>query len=305
METADGFIISSSSDAPETPPPDATDGAPTAPATPAPAAPSVDSPPTEPSPDEDRPLSGKQFQRYVDRQTRAQRELERELAEARGQILALSRVVTPAPSAPPPPTGPPQRPRLADFATDDEYLAAEDRYFSDMVTYRLNERDQYNRQQQVTQSQAEQDTQRLQTIREREAEILKSTPDYYDRFETVGPQLAPQVLWGLQQAGVHGPDLVLYLHDNPTEIARLNQTPAHLVGLELGMLRRGAAPPAQTTAPASNSQTSAPPRLPEPPQPVSGGGGTGQPGYRDDMTQTQFDEWVKRAYPGMPFTQKR
>ena len=45
------------------------------------------------------------------------------------------------------------------------------------------------------------------------------------------------MLWALQQAGTHGPDLVLHLAANPDEIQRLNEVPAHLIGVELGMLR--------------------------------------------------------------------
>ena len=122
-----------------------------------------------------------------------------------------------------------------------------------MVDYRLAQREAAGRQQHVAQTQAEMDAQRVQAIRAREAEILKATPDYYDRFERIGPHLAPQVLWALQQAGEHGPDLVLHLSAHPDEIPRLNEVPAHLIGVELGMLR---GPQARSTSPAPSGSPS-------------------------------------------------
>ena len=293
-EENDGLIVVSS-DSPE--PTEPTPGAP-APQEPVEAG----SPPAEPS-DDDAPetVSPRELRRLVGRMTAQRTAMERELGETRAQVDTLMKLIQPASEAPEaPPTGPPRRPRQSDYATEEAFDAAEEQYHSNMVDYRLAEREASQRQQQVAQSQAELDAERTRAIQAREAEIVRSTPDYYDRFERLGPQLAPHVLWALQQAGAHGPDLVLHLSQHQQEVERLNAVPAHLIGVELGMLRG----PRQDT-PAPNGSPNTSPRLPEPPQPIGGGGTTPSTAYREDFTQEQYDNWVKRTYPNMPFTWRR
>ena len=314
METNDGLVISSS-DAPggETPPEPTPDVQPAAPASQEPAGTHAEPAPapTEPTQtdDDDAPVSPRELRRLVGRITRRNADVERELAAALARVDTLTRVIQPPPQAPQPqaPTGPPVRPRYEDYGDDESYRAAEDQYFNDTVTYRLEQRDNQQRQQSITQQQQQSDAEKLQAIRTKEAEVVKAVPDYYDRFDAIAPRLAPHLLWALQQAGVHGPDLVLHLSAHPEEIPRLNQVPVHLVGVELGMLRAGSPPPAQphATTPAANGQPPAPTRLPEPPQPVGGGGAQVTPGYRDDFTQQQFDEWSRRTYPNMPYVHRR
>ena len=312
METTEGLVISSS-DAPggETPPEPTPDVQPAAPASQEPAGTPADpaTAPTEPSQtdDDDAPVSPRELRRLVGRMTRRNADVERELAAALARVDTLTRVMQPPPQAPPPqaPAGPPVRPRYEDFGDDESYRAAEDQYFNDTVTYRLEQRDTQQRQQSITQQQQQSDAEKLSAIRAKEAEVVKAVPDYYDRFDAIHPRLAPHLLWALQQAGVHGPDLVLHLAAHPDEIPRLNQVPVHLIGVELGMMRAGSPSPAASPPPAANGQTSAPNRLPEPPQPVGGGGATVVPGYRDDMTQQQFDDWARRTYPSMPYTHRR
>jgi hypothetical protein len=237
----------------------------------------------------------------VGRMTAQRTAMERELGATKAQVETLMKLIQPAgQDEEAPPTGPPRRPRQSDYATEEAFDAAEEAYHSNMVDYRLAEREAVSRQHQAAQSQAELDAERTRAIQAREAELVKSTPDYYDRFERLGPQLAPHVLWALQQAGAHGPDLVLHLSQQPQEVERLNAVPAHLIGVELGMLRG----PRHHT-PASNGSPNSSPRLPEPPQPVGGGGATATTAYRDDMSQEQYDAWVKRTYPHMPYTWRR
>jgi hypothetical protein len=295
-EVSDGLIVVSS-DSPE---PQETPGAP-APPEPVEAA----SPPApEPSDDDESAVSPRELRRLVGRMTAQRTAMERELGATKAQVETLMKLIQPAPPEPEPPqTGPPKRPRPSEYATEDAYDAAEETYHRDMVDYRLAEREAGQRQQHVARTQAERDAERVSAIQAREAEILKVTPDYYERFERIGPSLAPQVLWALQQAGPHGPDLVLHLAANPDEITRLNEVPAHLIGVELGMLR-GPQPRSNSPAYAGGSPSSAS-RLPEPPQPVGGGGGSLTPGYRDDMDQQAYDAWAKRTYPQMPFTWRR
>jgi hypothetical protein len=297
-EVNDGLIVVSS-DSPE---PQETPGAPSPDQEPG--SPAESPPAPEPSDDDDAPesVSPRELRRLVGRMTAQRTAMERELGATRAQVETLMKLIQPAQQEPEPSRiGPPKRPRPSEYATEEAYDAAEERYHTDMVDYRLAEREAGQRQQHVAQTQAEQDARRVGAIRAREAEILKVTPDYYDRFERIGPTLAPQVLWALQQAGAHGPDLVLHLSAHPEEITRLNEVPAHLIGVELGMLRGGTGP--RTSAPSGSPSHAS--RLPEPPQPVNGSGATVQPGYRDDFTQEQYDAWVKRTYPSMPYTWRR
>lgn len=295
-EDSDGLIIVSS-DAPEAPAPAAPPAdTPGAPAPAEPGSPAESPPAPEPSDDvDDTAVSPRELRRLVGRMTAQRTAMERELGATRAQVETLMKLIQPVPPEPEPQrTGPPRRPRQSEYATDAEYEAADEQYVSDMVAYRLAEREAQQQHTQVARTQAEQDAERVSAIQAREAEILKYTPDYYERFERIGPSLAPQLLWALQQAGAHGPDLVLHLSGHPEDIQRLNQVPAHLIGVELGMLR---GPQARNTPPAPTGNANSAPRLPEPPQPVGGGGTPVTPGYRDDLPQQQFEEWYARTYP--------
>lgn len=293
ITTQDGLTIVSS-DQPEAAPPDPEQAAPEA----APEAPAESAPaPETPEPDDDRPLSGKQFQRYVDRQTRATRELERKLAERDGQIdllMRLARGETPQ-QQPQEPQGPPRRPRQSEFATWEEYEEADNAFIRDMVAYERQQDTARERQQhsQAQMQQLEQD--RMRAIADREQEVRRQHPDYDDRLQSLLPTITQGVLDALKMSGADGPDLVLHLAANPEDVQRLNETPWHDLGRELGKLAAHAAPRRST------SQQRAPNRLPEPPQPVSGGGATATPtAYRDEMTQQQFEDWFARMYPPRP-----
>ena len=303
-EQTDGLTIVSSDPAPYEEAPSPTDDA----GVPAPEEPvEAESPPAQAPSDEDVPdtaISPRELRRLVGRVTAQRTAMERELGATRAQVETLMKLIQPASQEPDPqPTGPPRRPRASEYATEEALDAAEEAYHAQMVDYRLAEREAQGRQSQAAQSQAQSDAERTRAIQAREAEIVKSTPDYYDRFERIGPQLAPHLLWALQQAGAHGPDLVLHLSNSPDDIERLNQVPSHLIGIELGMLR---GPQSRESTPASNGRApTSSPRLPEPPQPVGGGGQTGTLAYRDDFTQEQYDAWVRRTYPEMPFAFRR
>jgi len=305
-EADDGLIVVSSSDPPEAQqPPEAPETPPGAPAPQEPV--EADSPPApEPSDDvDDTAVSPRELRRLVGRMTAQRTAMERELGATRAQVETLMKLIQPPPQEPEPQrTGPPRRPRQSEYATEDEFDAAEEAYHRDMVDFRLAEREAQGRQQYAAQTQAQMEEQRKAAIQAREAEILKTTPDYYERFERIGPSLAPHVLWALQQAGAHGPDLVLHLAAHPDDIGRLNEVPAHLIGVELGMLR-GTQPRSGTAAPPGQPPSASSPRLPEPPQPVGGTGATVQPGFREDFSQDQYDAWARRTYPNMPYTWRR
>lgn len=294
--TQDGLIIVSSDPQPE--PPETEEGAPLPEEDGSPA----DSPPAPEAPEEDdQPLSGKAFRRFVDRQTRQQRDLERKLAERDGQIDMLLKMARgdapPPPQAEPP--GPPRRPRQSEFTTWEEYEAADNAFIRQAIAYEQEQQTQHQRSQSFAQQQQELERERLKAIETREQEVRRQHPDYDDRLQTLLPTITQGVLEALKMSGADGPDLVLYLASHADDVERLNNTPWHDLGRELGKLA-GA-----SSRRRANGQQGAPNRLPEPPQPVGGGGATANPGYRDDMTQAQFDAWVKRTYPEMPYTHRR
>jgi hypothetical protein len=302
-----------SSDAPEAQqPPEAPE---TPPGVPAPAEPvEAASPPApEPSDEDDTPetLSPREARRLAGRMTAQRTAMERELGAAKAELGAmkaqvdtLMKLIQPAQQEPEDGrTGPPRRPRMSEYVSEEAYEAAQEAYERDLVDARLAERETQGRQQAMAAAQAQNYAEKMQAIQVREQELLKTVPDYYERFQFVGPQLAEHVLDALKLTGGHGPDLVLYLADHPEEIPRLNQTPYQELGVELGMLR---SPQAARTPPATSTNApSSAPRLPEPPQPVSGNGATVTPGYRDDWPQEQFDAWTRRMHPQMPYQQRR
>lgn len=294
--TQDGLVIVSSD--PQPAEPEVDEGAPEEESSAA----EAESPSASEAPeDDDRPLSGKQFQRFVDRQTRQTRELERKLAERDGQIDMLMKMARgdAQPQAPDEPQGPPRRPRQSEFATWDEYEAADNAFIREAIVYEQAQQAAQQRQQTYAQQQQQLEQERLKAIEAREQEVRRQHPDYDDRLGSLLPTITQGVLEALKMSGADGPDLVLYLANHPEDVSRLNETPWHDLGRELGKLA------GSTSRRRTNGQSNAPNRLPEPPQPVGGGGATANPGYRDDMTQAQFDAWVKRTYPDMPYTMRR
>jgi len=227
--------------------------------------------------------------------TRRNYEYQRELDMLKGTVQALQRPPTPDPM----PAAPsrPVRPRSEDFTSQEAYYAAEDAYIEAVADYRAEQRLTAFQAEQATKAQEAAQQQELaaaqQAVRQREAEVLQQHPDYYDRCGVVVRQLSPNLKTAIELAGTHGPDLVLHLHDHPEDIQRLNQVPWHRLGIELGLLRASAngtgAPPPARAAPRQATPK------PEPPTPLSGGGRTTTPGYREDMSQAEFEAWWKQA----------
>lgn len=299
--TTDGLTIVSSDPQPAPPDAEALDTEQAAPED-ASAAPAESAPaPETPAPDDEKPLSGKQFQRFVDRQTRQTRELERKLAERDGQIDLLMRLAQgqAPPSAPEEPQGPPRRPRQSEFATWDEYEEADNAFIRNVVAYERQQEQVQTRQQTMAQQQQQVEQERMQAIADREQAIRRQHADYDDRLNALMPTITQGVLDALKMAGADGPDLVLHLSRHPDDVTRLNGTPWHDLGRELGKL---SGPPSRRPPPGQQGARSS---LPEPPQPLSGNGAVASPGYNDAMTQEQFDAWARRTYPGMPYTHRR
>ena len=269
------------------------------PESPAPAEPGTETPEPDadsaPAAPEEEPPVPRGIQRRIDTLTRRNYEYQRELDMLKGTVQALQRPPTPDPM----PAAPsrPVRPRSEDFTSQEAYYAAEDAYIEAVADYRAEQRLTAFQAEQATKAQEAAQQQELaaaqQAVRQREAEVLQQHPDYYDRCGVVVRQLSPNLKTAIELAGTHGPDLVLHLHDHPEDIQRLNQVPWHRLGIELGLLRASAngtgAPPPARAAPRQATPK------PEPPTPLSGGGRTTTPGYREDMSQAEFEAWWKQA----------
>lgn len=265
---------------------------------PAPAEPAAPPPEEEGTPDSapapeedgDEPPVPRGLQRRIDTLTRRNAEYQREIDMLKGAVQTLGQRPQdpPRPPAPAAPEGPP---RAEDFATHEDFLTA-------LVDHRTEAR---LRQREEAQAAAQADVSQRQAfeasqaaIRTREAEVVQAHPDYYDRCQELGPQLAPHVMWALRQAGAHAPDILLGLHAHRDQIPRLNQTPPHQVAFELALLRAPASPNGTPPAPPASGREPPPPA---PPRAVNTGGRAApNASYRPDMTQTQFEDWYFKTY---------
>jgi hypothetical protein len=84
-----------------------------------------------------------------------------------------------------------------------------------------------------------------------------------------------------------GAELAYYLAQHPDEITRLNQlaqTAPLAMAREIGKLEWRLSSPTNGSRPPA-----VPPNQPPPPQPVSGTGAPPPSGYREDMSQAEFD----------------
>lgn len=256
-----------------------------------------------PDTDDDEPLrddsevNAERLNRRFARLTAARRKAERErdalaqqhaieLAQLRGQQEVVQRMLQGAapdlPQTPAPPTGPPS---AEQYASHEDFVHA-------AATYATDQRMQHERQQQ-------QQMRFQQDLMSREAQFKAAHPD----FDTVvRGGLAGKVSPVLQQALMlvpDGPAVAYTLAQQPELVARLNSLPPPLVLVELGRLSSAApSPPAPTPAVGSaNGQAPAPTQaLHAPETPLSGAGG-GAPvlNYRDDMSQSEFEQWRKRT----------
>lgn len=259
--------------------------------------------------DDDEPLrddsevNAERLNRRFARLTAARRKAERErdalaqqhqveLAQTRGQLEALQRMMSGAapelPQTPAQPTGPPQ---AGQYASHEEYVLAAARYGAQQ---------EFQARDQQTAEQRQQDQQRLfqQQIMEREQAFRQAHPDF-DRVVNTG--LAGIGGTVLQQALMlvpEGPAVAYALATKPELVKRLLTLPPPLVLVELGRLSPPPEPRNVTsngTVPMTNGTTAAP-ALPAPPTPLSGSGAGAPTGaYRDDMSQEEYRQWRKRT----------
>ena len=282
METNESSIIVEEFGTPTPPPPAAP-----APVAPPPSEPAAPEDPGASAPPHDEPPPDKPdaVQKRIDRLIWEREEARREAAYLRGKAEAAAQ---PQVTTPVPPSQPPGAPQEEDYPSHAAYVAALVDY---QVEHKLQAQHEAQAEQAAREAQQRTVAEQHAAIQAREAAILQEHPDYYERCSAVVRQVAPHVKWAIEMTGAHGPDLVLYLHEHPEEVPRLNQTPPHALGIELGMLRasaHGGPPPARPAPPP------APPK-PEPPTPLAGGGRTVTAGYREDMTQAEFDAWWHRT----------
>lgn len=292
--------------------PESPAGTPEPPASPA-GTPSGGEGESSPDTDDDEPLrddseiNAERLNRRFARLTAARRKAERErdaqaqqhqveLAQTRGQLEVMQRMLSGAapalPETPAQPTGPPQ---AEQFASHEDYVLAAARYGAQQE---FQARDQQTQEQR----QREQQAAFQQQLLEREQAFKQAHPDF-DQVVRAG--LAGKVSPVLQQALMlvpDGPAVAYALATQPDLVTRLNGLPPPLVLVELGRLSpppaatpNGTAPGTPTPATNGSAPTGGA-QLPAPLTPLSGssaGAPTGQ--YRDDFTQAEYRAWRKRT----------
>ena len=261
---------------------------------------------------DDTEITAARLERRFKRLTAARRQAERErdalaqqhqveLAQTRGQLEMVQRLLAGAapalPETPAQPTGPPS---AEQYTSHEDYVLAAARYGAQQE---LQARDQQT-QEQRQQAAADARRQRLAAL---EAPLKAQHPDF-DRV--VSPLLQPQALAPHVQQFLFwhdsGPAVAYALGTIPGLREQLNQLPPPLALVALGELSaRLAPPPASAEAPNGQAPaapapgatgTTPPPALPAPPTPLSGAGaGAPTGGYREDMSQEEYRQWRKRT----------
>lgn len=255
---------------------------------------------------DDSEITAARLERRFKRLTAARRQAERErdaqaqqhqveLAQTRGQLEVMQRMLQGAapalPDTPPQPTGPPQ---AEQFASHEDYVLAAARYGAQQE---FQARDQQTAQER----QQAQQVAFQQQLMEREATFKQAHPDF---DQVVRSGLAGKVSPVLQQALMlvpDGPAVAYALATQPDLVQRLNGLPPPLVLVELGRLSPPPTPTNGTTpgmpTPATNgSAPTSPTQLPTPLTPLSGssaGAPTGS--YTENMDQAAYRAWRKRT----------
>jgi hypothetical protein len=209
-----------------------------------------------------------------------------ELAQTRGQLEALSRMMQgAAPDLPQPPALPPGPPQAEQFERHEEFVQA-------AATYAADQRFQQERQQQ-------QQMRFQQDLMSREETFKQAHPDF---DAVVRGGLAGKVSPVLNQALMlipDGPAVAYALATQPELVQRLNTLPPPLVLVELGRLSPSPQAASPTPAVGSTNGTTAPAptqALHAPETPLSGAGGGAPTGsYSDSMDQRAYEAWRKRT----------
>jgi hypothetical protein len=251
---------------------------------------------------DDSEVNADRLNRRFARLTAARRKAERErdalaqqhqveLAETRGQLEMVQRLLSgSAPALPEPPPAPAGPPHAEQYASHEEYVLAAARYGAQQE---LQARDQQ------TAAVREQDQQRAfqQQLLEREQAFKQAHPDF-DQVVRTG--LAGKVSPILQQALMlvpDGPAVAYALATQPALVQRLNTLAPPFVLLELGRLSPAVPTPGATPiTPTPGANGTAPSALPAPPTPLSGAGAgapTGQ--WRENMSQAEYRAWRART----------
>jgi hypothetical protein len=271
-----------------------------------------------PAPVEEAPPQPPPWEQKLAALERLTQQLQVDNARLTATVETTQRLRPPEPEPVPEPQGPPPRPQTRDFEGDQAgYDAAMDTWLDARNTYTARQTLEEHERQRMRQAQEgalqAQEQERRQQIAEREQALRAAHPDYDTRWQQVAQQASPALYGGLQWAGAHGPDLLLYLHAHPEEMQRLNQLAPQDIPFALGQLLPQAAPPTPATeaAPVAGGGAPHPPATPvaqapparmpppAPPQTVTAGGSVPTGGYRDDMPQADYEAWRKST--GRPF----
>ena len=249
---------------------------------------------------DDSEITAARLERRFARLTAARRKAERErdalaqqhqveLAQTRGQLEMVQRLLQGAaptmPETPAPPPGPPQ---AEQFERHEDFIQA-------AATYAADQRFQQQRQ-------VESQAQFQHALMSREQAFKETHPDF---DQVVRGGLAGKVSPVLQQALMlvpDGPAVAYTLASQPDLVQRLNTLPPPLVLLELGRLlppSSASSAGAPAVGPTNGNGTGSPPSTPTlhaPETPLSGSGGGAPTGsYNENMSAQEYAAWRKRT----------
>jgi len=175
-------------------------------------------------------------------------------------------------------------PKVADFASHDEYEQA-------MLEYRIE--DGVNRglsktaEQQATKFTQQAQTAAAETYNQRVSEAVTRIPDFVEVVSKSDAPLSPALQEALMDSE-KGPELVYHLAKNPAEVDRLNSMSVRQMDREIGRLELSIGAKAAPPPPPPARTTSAPP-------PIKPGSQASAPANTDPnkMNQTDFEAWAK------------
>jgi hypothetical protein len=225
--------------------------------------------------DEGAPAKGKggSRQRRIDKLTRENEELKRQMAEK--SVKPQDKPPEPAPSAP-------GKPKLEDFQTLEAYQEA-------LTDWKLDERERLQREKQARDAteqalRAEQDGWKA-----KERAARKAHADYDDLMDTVEIPAGPGVLAARQAMleDEHGAELLYFLAKHPKELAAIAQLSPATAVMAIGRLSASLSPA---------SPENGKPKItgaPKPPPPSGRQGKTVSDSPDDPDVQRDFPRWAK------------
>ena len=204
-------------------------------------------------------------QSRIDELTRARHEADREAAYWRSLATQQGSAQTSAPAANPKPT-------VEQFDDYGEYVEALTDWKADQAVAKRMEADSTRKAGDV----------RAQTFMERQADFVKSTPDYVEVMSNSNAPIAQHVIEAAQESDV-GPQLLYHFAQNPDVLARINGMDERQANREIGRLEATLSKATVTPPPAK--------KITKAPAPASTASSQGR-STTPDLASASMDEYM-------------